>query len=63
MSNFETDNQDKDNLVGDEKVMSDAVDREQLALKQSDEIASLKRQLDAANHLIMVYREKSRGES
>ena len=32
---FETDNQDKSNLVGDAKLMSDAVDREQELLKRS----------------------------
>ena len=38
---FETDNQDKSNLVGDAKVMSDAVDAVQLALKRNDERLAL----------------------
>ena len=48
MENFKTKNQDKSNLVGDTnaKVMSDAVDAVQLAIKQSDVIAELKRQLE-----------------
>jgi len=40
MSNFETDNQDKSNLVGD--VMSDAVDREQELIKLKNENRELK---------------------
>jgi hypothetical protein len=38
MSNFETDNQDKSNLVGDAKVMSDAVDREQELIRLKDDL-------------------------
>lgn len=42
MSNFETDNQDKSNLVGDAKLMSDAVDVEQERLALIDEVRELK---------------------
>jgi len=42
MDNFKTDNQDKSNLVGDAKLMSDAVDREQERLALIDEVRELK---------------------
>jgi len=52
MDNFETDNQDKSNLVGDEKLMSDAVDRAQEMLRLIDEVREL-RELAASAHMIM----------
>ena len=57
MKDFKTENHDKSNLVGDAKVMSDAVDVEQLALKQSDIIAELKKELTQSKglrHSLMV---------
>jgi len=42
MSNFETDNQDKSNLVGDAKLVSDAVDVEQELIKFKKENLELK---------------------
>jgi len=42
MDNFETDNQDKSNLVGDEKLMSDAVDVEQELIRVKQENRELK---------------------
>jgi len=42
---FETDNQDKSNLVGDAKVMSDAVDREQEIIRLKQEACELRMEL------------------
>jgi len=47
MTDFKTDNQDKSNLVGDAKLMSDAVDREQEMLKRLDELRVIKEKAKA----------------
>ena len=48
---FETDNQDKSNLVGDAKVMSDAVDVEQELIRLKDENRELKEKAKAWDNL------------
>lgn len=61
MSNFETDNQDKSNLVGDAKVMSDAVDREQERLALIDEVRELKYEIKGwkkANSILANSRDR-----
>ena len=42
MTDFKTENHDKSNLVGDAKVMSDAVDREQERLRDTDDYREIK---------------------
>ena len=73
MSNFETDNQDKRNMVGDAKVMSDAVDVEQelirvkTALSLAKEVIALKEEsiknLLGALQVATAALESIRGES
>ncbi len=48
---FETDNQDKSNLVGDAKVMSDTVDVEQELIRLKDENRELKEKAKAWDNL------------
>lgn len=51
MENFKTNSQDKSNLVGDAKLMSDAVDKEQGILKRLDELRVIKEKAKAWDDL------------
>ena len=60
MSNFETDNQDKSNLVGNSKVMSDAVNVEQERLALIDEVSKLQDLVIDNIATILSYKEKAK---
>jgi hypothetical protein len=49
---FETDNQDKSNLVGDAKVMSDAVDVEQELIRLKDDLRAKAKAWDDLEALV-----------
>ena len=59
MSNFETDNQDKSNLVGDAKLMSDAVDVEQELIKFKKENLELKSKVSILNDEVKSWAKRA----
>ena len=54
MSNFETDNQDKRNMVGPEEVMDKAVNVEQERLSLIDEVRELKEQVEMLKGMVGI---------